>query len=682
MLPPPQSEAEAGASSAVPLPTLERPDVRQDGPRSRGSGRWRRSGRGSRRGLLRGLGILLVAMIALGAVGEYGYLEYHRLTRLVGATAQDFRSGQQHLEEGKASLRQASSAHDPAKIQQAKTSFTAAAASFKRARERVDHDPTFLRASMVPVVSSYVGPRLAAVDSLADMGIAVSQAALDGSDIDALLTAGGGTGSVGTQLLATLKLAGPRAARVKQDLLDAQRAAAKVKPSLLPSSELAAFTSAEASITTGLASIDEFNRLIPVMLEVMGANGPRTYLVEQLNPAELRPGGGFFGTYSLISANNGNLTVTGGGNSYDQTAVRPTIGQPGYVAPPGPLRELISNSSWSMPDSNFFPDFASNAQEGEAFLTARTGVKPDGVIGLDMYAVAALLNITGPIHVAAYNATFDSTNFIPELIKRDVAGDSTHKALLAEVSGPLLERISTLPSSSWTGLISTLNSLAAQRHLQTFFHNGPAETEMGNIGWSGALHPTRATDYMYTVEANLGGTKANYFLTREYALVLTRNGNLLHHQLTISYEDDSKLANTNYYSCYLRLFVPSDATGLGVQGLRPDKYSPPDVPPGLKMVDGWFALNVDSRTSRGTSQVVLTFDTPWQPDAAGDHVIYWQKQPGLRLDSVSVSMNLDGHASSATGDLAQDRKVVVSAAGAVTIVPGQAGSAHLPDLTL
>jgi len=78
----------------------------------------------------------------------------------------------------------------------------------------------------------------------------------------------------------------------------------------------------------------------------------------------------------------------------------------------------------------------------------------------------------------------------------------------------------------------------------------------------------------------------------------------------------------------------------------------------------------------------LTFDTPWQPDAAGDHVIYWQKQPGLGQDSVSVSMNLDGHASSATGDLAQDRMVVVNAAGAVTIIPGQAGSAHLPGLSL
>ncbi len=618
----------------------------------------------------------------MGAVGAYGRAEYQRLTRLVAATAGDFRTGQQQLEAGKATLRLATSAHDPAKIQEAKASFTAAAASFKQARRRIDEDPTVKRASSVPGVSAYVGQRLVAVDGLADMGVAVSQAALDGSDIDQLLMQGGGTGPAGAQLLATLKAAGPGAEKVRQDLVVAQVAAAKVKVGLLPSSELAAFTAAQASIASGLASIDEFNRLIPVMVELLGGNGPRTYLVEQLNPAELRPGGGFFGTYSLMSANGGNLTVTGGGQTVDQSRARPTVGQRGYVAPPGPLRELISNDSWTMPDSNFFPDFASNAQQGETFLATRTGVKSDGVIALDMYAVAALLAITGPIHVAAYNLTLDSNNFIPELIKRDVAGDPTHKTLLADVSGPMLARISNVPSSSWTGLIATLNTLAAQRHLQTFFHNSPAETEMGNIGWSGALNPAKTSDYLNVVEANLGGTKANYFLTRKYDLALTKVGNTLHHQLTISYEDDSTLANTNYYSCYLRMFVPAYATGLSSQGLRADKYPPPDSPSGLKMTDGWFALNVNPRTSKGTSEVVLTYDTPWQPDAAGDEVIYWQKQPGTGPDIVNVTMKADGRSSSATGDVSQDRKIVINATGVVKIVPGQAGSAHLPGLSL
>lgn len=669
----PSSDLE-GASLRVSEPGLPREASR----RARGR---RRASRHSPHGLLRGLGIFLIVLIALLAVGDYGYREYRRLETLVSASSQDFRTGQQQLEAGKSSLRLATSSHDATKIQTAKASFTAAAMSFRRARNRIDRDPSVARASTLPEVSIYVAPRLRAVDGLADMGVAVSQAALDGADIDALLMSPGAGSTAGARLLSTLKLAAPQAGKVKQDLVAAQAAAEKVDPSLLPKSESAAFVSARSTITTGLASIDEFNRLIPVMLEVMGANGPRTYLIQQLNPAELRPGGGFFGTYSLMSANDGDLTVSGGGSSIDQTRARPTVGQRGYVQPPGPLRELITNDSWTFPDSNFFPDFASNAQQAQTFLAGWTGAKTDGVIAIDIYAISALLALTGPVHVASENATFDSSNFIPTLIKRDVAGDATHKVLVAEVAGPLLARISTIPTSQWPGLITTLNTLAAQRHLQAFFNNAAAETEMGNIGWSGGIQSTNAQDYVYPVEANLGGTKANYFLVRKYTLALTANGTELHHQLTIAYEDDSSLPNTNYYSCYLRLLVSPDSSRIAAQGLRADKYGPPEVPAGLKMVDGWFSLSVGSG-GKGTAQVVLSWDGPVKPDAAGDQQIYWQKQPGLGQDALTVTFTIAGKTGTATSDMAQDRKIILTSSGAVSIVAGQAGSAHLPGLSL
>ena len=58
-------------------------------------------------------------------------------------------------------------------------------------------------------------------------------------------------------------------------------------------------------------------RLLPPML---GSEGPRTYLVVFQNPAELRSTGGIFGSFALMTADNGKITIA------DQSASSRTIG--------------------------------------------------------------------------------------------------------------------------------------------------------------------------------------------------------------------------------------------------------------------------------------------------------------------------------------------------------------------
>ena len=48
-----------------------------------------------------------------------------------------------------------------------------------------------------------------------------------------------------------------------------------------------------------------------MLTEVLGGNGARNYLIEQVNPAELRPGGGFIGTFSVLRADHGALNQSG-----------------------------------------------------------------------------------------------------------------------------------------------------------------------------------------------------------------------------------------------------------------------------------------------------------------------------------------------------------------------------------
>jgi hypothetical protein len=165
-------------------------------------------------------------------------------------------------------------------------------------------------------------------------------------------------------------------------------------------------------------------------------------------------------------------------------------------------------------DSNFYPDFPSNAKAAQRFAQPRLGVTVDAVIAIDYYTVAKLLELTGPMAVPGYGITVNAANFIPQVIDSDLTGDATHKGLLGAAAGPLLERVSNLPADRWPDLIAALNDLALKRHFQAYFNSELVQKEVNKFGWSGTLNVAADADYMMEVESNMGATKANYFLTQ------------------------------------------------------------------------------------------------------------------------------------------------------------------------
>jgi Protein of unknown function (DUF4012) len=638
--------------------------------------------RGRRRALI--VAAIVVVILAGGAGGSA--LAYNTIKKQAGQLQSELtvhlQSGQTELEAAKASLKLANANHDEKLMTEAKAHFTAAKAHFTAARQIADSSQLLSRLEGVPEVGSLVRSRHTAVDGIADMGIAISDAGQELADLDGqLIKPTTARGQSGRTLLTVLTLTSKTIVTVRGDLDRAQKAAARVDIQVLPAGQQATFIKARGTIVSALAAVDQFQSLVPVITEVLGGNGARTYLIEQVNPAELRAGGGFIGTYSVLRVTNGTLKLVKSGNVYDLVNPRPTIGQPGYVQPPGPLLEsLTPNFSWSFMDSNFFPDFQSSAKAAESFVQPRLGMKIDGVISMDYYTVATMLALTGPMVVPGYGITVNSNSFVSTVIQGELVSGSAHKAIFGAIAGPLLSRVATLPASQWPALISILNGLAASRHLQAYFNSATVEKQIDLFGWSGTLRRASTPDFMMEVESNLGATKANYFLTRHFTVELTRNGGLLHHKVTISLLDNMPLAYrpNEFYKAYLRLYVPSSATSRATS-LRPALY--PSSPPaaGLRLMDGWVP------TFHGyghTATAVFQYDTPWRPDGRGEDQIYWQKQPGTLDDRIDVVWKDGaGHTYRIKGDLGQDR-VLTFSAGGITITPVQAAQAQLPSLSL
>jgi hypothetical protein len=511
------------------------------------------------------------------------------------------------------------------------------------------------------------------------MGIAISDAGVELANLDGQLIKPSG-GQQGRTLLTWLDQTHGSLVKVRADLARAQTAAARVDISVLPSGQQSSFTKARDTIASALAGLDEFERLVPLLTEMLGGNGVRTFLIEQVNAAELRPGGGFIGTFSVVQADHGTLRLIRNGTGPDLSYPRPLPGSPGFVTPPGPFREWIPGTSWSFQDSNFYPDFPSNAQQAEAFAQPRLG-RIDAVIAIDYYAVAKLLEVTGPLPVAGTSISVNSSNLIPLLIQYDLGPTyEMHRLLQAAIAGPLMDRLATLPPDRWPALVGALNDVAAARHLQAYFNNAALQKEMDLVGWSGTVNPTGSKEFMMEVESNLGGTKANYFVSRQFTVELTRKGSLLHHTVTIDLLNDMpyEYRPNEYYSAYLRLYV--SATGTSTRhNLRPARYAGTPTPGGTQMIDGWVPL---FHGYGHAEQAVFEYDTPWQPDSKGESQIYWQKQPGTVADTISVIWKDGaGHTYTAKGDLGQDRVVTLTATG-VSLAAGRPAQAQLPRLSL
>jgi hypothetical protein len=564
----------------------------------------------------------------------------------------------------------------------------AASASFASSRERLQalaRRVQPLDAGRGSASPGAVRSRVATLDAVIDMATHLDSAGMTGAQ--ALLSSGLVGGTEAGAPIATSQLS-DLLGSVRDQLALADRSAADVDVSVLPAGQRTTLVKALDELRTAVSGLDALWPSISAVFDLLGLDGPRTYLIEQTNPAELRSGGGFIGTVSLVHADRGHVEVAKSlpVEAFDycdaQGCVhpRPHPWQPGYVAPPAeltgfPLPSFSRLTAWSLEDSGFYPDFASNAATAEMFARRLLGVPIDGVVAVDYYAVAPLLTLTGPIALPQYRLTLTAANFVDTIVTLDLNRDPAHKDVIAAAAAQIVASLSHLPPGDLTKLVGIVQDMVRGRHLQVHFDAPGVQQQAGRLGFSEVLNPQKAGDFLLETEDNYGGSKANYFIQRAFQLELIRSGSLLQHRLTVTLHDgapaDRPYDGPHYYA-YLRITVPADATHVTVSSTRSFEYAPiqaparrtQELPPGSLVAGGWIFILVGQGLS-GNYQATFTWDTPWTPAADGSSSLYWEKQPGTVRDAVQVRWTDGGASASATSDLRQDRLVAFGPKGVV-----------------
>src|SRR5260370_261031 len=103
---------------------------------------------------------------------------------LHGGLTRHLQIGKSELEAAKPSLKAANSTHDEKLIAQTNVHFTTAKLQFMVARQMADSSQLLQRLESLPTVGSLAQSRHTAVDGIADMGVAISDAGLELAKLD------------------------------------------------------------------------------------------------------------------------------------------------------------------------------------------------------------------------------------------------------------------------------------------------------------------------------------------------------------------------------------------------------------------------------------------------------------------------------------------------------------------
>ncbi len=339
------------------------------------------------------------------------------------------------------------------------------------------------------------------------------------------------------------------------------------------------------SIDNKLTDLISFaSSTIDVWPQVLGFNGEKTYLVLLQNNMELRPGGGFIGSFAILNINKGKV------KDFKILDVYDADGQlKGHVEPPFAIRRYLPSVHWYLRDSNFDVDFSKSALASAVFLNTEMRQGVDGVIGVDLSFVKNLLSAIGPVKVVDYNEIVTADNLFAvtnaRVEKNFFPGSTQKKDFLRSLYNSINLKLSEEKNISYLNVLDSLTKSLYEKHIIFAFNDVSLQSLFSVNGFGSTLidrrknDKTTVNDFIGINEANLSANKVNYFITRSFSQNSTiANDGSITQSVKVSLKNNAskQLGKNGFYKNYLRVIVPfgSTITSIKIDGKQQSIVDP------------------------------------------------------------------------------------------------------------
>lgn len=454
---------------------------------------------------------------------------------------------------------------------------------------------------------------------------------------------------------------------IKQCGVDIERATgyfSQIEPGLYPQNirvRLEVINQLLPQVTNGLS----FLQLIP---QATGNKTPVTYLILLQNTDEIRPTGGFITMFGLLRIENGKISYI----DFQDFATKNYISQ--VVEAPAPLKNILEAYYWLPRDGNWSPSFPESAKKVQELFFLSTGIKTDGVIGVNQNTLSLALEALGPVLVNGEAITSDNVRnyMISEKMNAIQQGNQgSRKAFVAPLFSAIIGKFSkNVNKDSITGFLKFLQTAFIRGDIQIFSLQPEIQSLLQKYRISGDLVPGDG-DYFMLVDANLGINKADLVVTRKisysvdlsnalqpFAIIQIEYNNPMQGDITCHQTGDIRSeANTVSYlnpSCYWNYWRILGKTGTEVTSFTLPDFSDNifesgfnwSHTPTINQLNGGIyefgGLTVV--TTNSTSQVIVKRSIPvsflHETSKGTQYLLNIQKQVGIRELPIEVRVLL------------------------------------------
>ena len=325
---------------------------------------------------------------------------------------------------------------------------------------------------------------------------------------------------------------------------------------------------AKVDIVTYMDALTLAETLTPHLDTLLAEGGEKQYLLLFANNMELRPGGGFIGSFATVNVHDYTIDEI---EVYDVYDADGQLKEP--TEPPAPIGEILNQPFWFVRDSAFTGDFVYNFKEAEILLEQEMKPGPfDGGLLVTTTAVQELLSAIEALYIPDFQETITHDNFYmkAQLYAEDgfFPGSRQKRSFLSSVMDQLLLG---LPDVSTVDLVQALQRSLNTKQMVIYSKNPRLQQVLEQHYWAGRTLKPSCTiaealhcipDYIMPLDANLGVNKANFFVSRPMSLkVAIDESGTITNTATLTYTNDSLegVFPGGTYKNYFQLMIPPNA---------------------------------------------------------------------------------------------------------------------------
>jgi len=453
--------------------------------------------------------------------------------------------------------------------------------------------------------------------------------------------------------------------RKELDMIDPQRYPEKIGGVIIRSK----FVSMKAAIDDAANLFVNAQPLLINLPKMLGEPAEKRYLVLFQNDKELLSTGGFITAYAQFRFVRGKAILEKADDIYALDGAL----KKKFPAPPEIRKYLKGVYNLNIRDSNLSPDFKVSMQKFEEMYENTTSKEHiDGIWAMDTHVLVEALRILGPINVYGreFSAEIDKRCDCPKAVyeledystrpvnyvrtdRKDIIGVLLHTILQ--------QALGVSPSKYWGRLFQMLITEINSKHVMAYFHDIDVQKAAEGFNMAGRIMDATETaavlnyeegkgwDYLHINHSNMGGAKANMFVSEKVTKDTTVNADgTMTTKLTIEYKNPYRGSDCGLESgglClnaplrnWVRVYVPKGsklAENRGTQSPQDGKAVPMETYDSLgkTVFEGFLVVN-----PLGTARLDVTYSSPVK-EVDGKYKLLIQRQPGSDVQEFILKLN-------------------------------------------